>query len=181
MADTLLSSDPSKRVRALHFFGRAVDAAPASASASASSGGSVTLARIPAIHRDDALWLSLLDRVVMGVVACTRVPANCPLPGTPAALALAAAASAATASAPGSAPGPACDPVTVSQTALSVLRKMFRNCAPYCAGKAGSVLAGLFLAMRSAPKELAAVVERTVEEVVERLPCDLALSVRSFV
>ena len=55
---------------------------------------------------------------------------------------------------------------------------MFRNCAPYCAGKAGSVLAGLFLALRTAPKELAAVVERTVEEVVDRLPCDLALSVR---
>jgi hypothetical protein len=157
VVDALAAADAAKRIRALHFFGRAVDfpAAPP-------AGGPPTA--IPAPHRDDALWLSLFDRVLAGVLACVRVPLGAAVVPPPPATA--------------PAPAPASDPVALSQTALSVVRKLFRNCLPYVAPQAGAVLGGLLAAFKHAPKELAVVLDRTVEEVADKLPPDSALTVR---
>ena len=164
IVDALASADPTKRIRALHYFGRAVDS-PGSLAPPAPG---TTLPPVPAAHAADSVWLSLLDRVVSSVVACAPLP-----PGTDVAAALAAASLHPPAGAP-----PASDPVSLSQTALSGLRKLFRNCAGYVGGKAGVILSALFAAMRGAPRELVIVLERTTEEICDRLPCDLALTVR---
>jgi len=170
--DTIASGDKAKQLRALHYFGRAVDTV--SPTAAPSAGGAAVavravafvppahpdtsspMLRLPAVHATDPLWLSLFDRVVTAVLACVPLGAG-GADGAPA-----AAASA--------------DALAMTQTALSVVRKLFRNCTAYVAGKTGGVLGALLGALRGAPKEVANVLERTLEEVTDRLPPDLALA-----
>jgi hypothetical protein len=114
--------------------------------------------------------MSLFDRVLASILECVPLPPD--FDAVAAALARAAAAAAPQGALPPS------DPITMTQTALSVLRKLFRNCTPYVAAKTGATLASLAAAVRGAPRDVAVVVERTVEEVVDRLPPEIAFTVR---
>jgi hypothetical protein len=115
---------------------------------------------IPPPHRDDPVWLSLFDRVITAVLACVPLQAG----------------GAGPASGPAApAPAPSQDALVMTQTALSVLRKLYRNCAPYVASKSGTALSVVLGSLLGAPRDLAAVLERTAEEICDRLPLEMAL------
>lgn len=60
-----------------------------------------------------------------------------------------------------------------------MLRKLFRNCAPYMLSKSGVVLASLCHAARGAPgsRDLGVVFDKTIDECAEAMPADVTLTV----
>jgi hypothetical protein len=170
--DTLASTDRSKQLRALHYFGRAVDTQQPSSQPIGAGNDSqqhihppVSSLQLPATHRDDPLWLSLFDRVITSILNCVPVSQARWVPPSPLT---------SDGTNPPSAPP---DPLVLSQTALSVVRKLYRNFTPYVASKSGTVLSVVFGAIRgTGAKDLAAVLERTCEEVSDHLPIDMALT-----
>jgi hypothetical protein len=60
-------------------------------------------------------------------------------------------------------------------TGLSVLRKLFRNAAAYLLPSAPGALGSLLSICQHVPREQLTVVERTFDEVAERLPVDVTL------
>ena len=171
--DTLASTDKAKQLRALHYFGRAVDTQQPSSQPPVGAGvdaqhhihpPSSSLQLAPT-HRDDPLWLSLFDRVITSILNCVPVSPLRWIPPSP---------PASDGTNPPAAPP---DPLVLSQTALSVVRKLYRNFTPYVASKSGTVLSVVFGAIRgTGAKDLAAVLERTCEEVTDHLPIEMALT-----
>jgi len=173
-----ITGDRERASRALNFIGRSVDLIPAAAatpaalaSGSPSKGGAggsggvpplpLSIPPMPTVHASDPLYLSVLEPVVAGIL--DRVT-------------LAAASNTAAAVAPdGTAAAPALD-AQMLQVALSVIRKLFRNAPSYMVRSCGAVLHALVAAARHLPKDLATTVERTVDEVVERMPAEVALT-----
>jgi hypothetical protein len=154
----LLSSagDRGAQMKGLHFIGRAADIRPLPTNSAAPPPTMRALPvgplpALPLIHSSDAVWLSLFDRAVSGVI---QFLAGLLGPGSAAAAAVAALSPRA---AGGSAAAEAdaraaliradgiisADTSLAAQTALSVIRKLFRNCASYVAPKAGVVFAGM--------------------------------------
>jgi hypothetical protein len=172
--DTLASTDKAKQLRALHYFGRAVDTQqPSSQPPNGGAGAdpqqhvhpSSSSLQLPPTHRDDPLWLSLFDRVIVSILNCVPVNPQRWVPPSPVA---------SDGTNPPAAPP---DPLVLSQTALSVVRKLYRNFTPYVASKSGTVLSVVFGAIRgTGAKDLAAVLERTCEEVTDHLPIEMALT-----
>lgn len=147
ITDAFSSPDRSRRIQGLHFLGRNVDV-PASHGPDGRPRPpprptTVAEVTIPRAHRDDGGWCAAWERVLDGVLSFVPLQLD-PATGGP-------------------------DGV-LSQTALSVLRKLYRNYVHYAAHKAGAVLAGLHGAMGpGVPRDLQAVLEKTAEEVGDRL------------
>jgi hypothetical protein len=111
---------------------------------------------LPARHAGDAAWVAAWDRVLDGVLGFVPLALD-PSTGAPDAV--------------------------LTQTALSVLRKLFRNHVAYAAHRAGAVLAALYGAMGPGlPRDIQAVLEKTGEEVGDRLAhrAQLALAVTAY-
>jgi len=199
--ESLASGDRERVTRALHFLGRTVDTAPAATpaaaatAAAADSGGRqllpLRILAVPPPHRDDPVYVSLCERVlsaIVGVAVAAAGPAGAATSGSGLAglgLDPSMLLAAAVPRPPQPGDGPAApsasssssdsDPVLL-QTALSVVRKLHRSVAPYVAAAAGGTLAGLLAAFAHAPAREAPVLERTLDEVAERLPVEVTLA-----
>lgn len=105
----------------------------------------VTLGEVqmPSHHARDAAWVATWDRVLDGVAAFVPLqldPATGQIDGV------------------------------MTQTALSVLRKLYRNFVPYVSHRAPHVFGSVFRAMGPrVPKDIQSVLEKTIEEVGARL------------
>ncbi len=171
LRESLASGDHERVTRALHYLGRQVDLAPAPASSgvAVTAGGVMALlptsvGPVPAPHATDAAYLSVLERTVAGVLAATEAAASLRWQAHQ-------QHSAAAASATGP---PPVDAVLLS-TALSVLRKLFRNAAPYMLPSVGAAVATLIACAQHAGKDALPLLDRTLDEVCERMPADVGL------
>jgi uncharacterized membrane protein YgcG len=191
--EALLCGEHERVTRALHYLGRQVDTLPATASASSTPGGHsgapllpTSIPAVPHTHAGDAGYLALVDRTTAAVLAVVEVAGGLRSPGllssSAASLVTTVASSpAAAAAAAGGAPalvtaGPegSLDAGLLS-TGLSVLRKLFRNAAAYLLPSAAGALGSLLSICQHVPREQLTVVERTFDEVAERLPVDVTL------
>jgi CLASP N terminal len=189
--DSLVSGDLERVTRALHYLGRQVDLTPSTATSTAapalSAGGLVllptSLAPVPFPHNEDPAYLSLVERVVAGVLTVIEHAAG--LKATN----IGGGSSSATS---GDAPAPVVvttnatfnllaengtgtvDAVLLS-TALSVIRKLYRNAPSYLLPSCGPTFITLISACRYANREQLVVLERTLDEVAEKMPVDVTL------
>lgn len=154
--DALSSGDADRIARGLHFIGRTVDVAPAAASSLGTNALPISLPPITDEHRNDLVYMSLFERVVAALLHVVLSAAGANDAGT------------------ADAPPPKVDGVQL-QTVLSVLRKLFRNAPSYMIPSSGSVLLALLQSLRHAPRELCVVIERSLDECLEKLPASIAL------
>lgn len=166
--DALRSSDSSKRLRALHYFGRAIDSI-------GSAKRVTTPTEVPPELKADPLWMALFISVVGATESCIALPDGM----TPADAARAQMeARKKLGEANQNAKHLYADPLSLSQTALSVVRKLYRNCTGYILSHSGNSIAVIAAAQaKCLLPDLALVMGRTLEEVADQIPCEMAVSV----
>lgn len=193
--DSLVSGDLERVTRALHYLGRQVDITPSTATSSSTSaavagaGGlsllPTSLAPVPFPHNEDPAYLALVERVVAGVLTVVEHAAGLKATNIGGGRGGGAADSSGSVA-----------PVVVTtnatfnllaengtgtvdavllSTALSVVRKLYRNAPSYMLSSCGPTFITLISACRYANREQLVVLERSLDEVAEKMPVDVTL------
>jgi hypothetical protein len=161
--DALASDERDRVVRALHFFGRTIDLHPVPA---APGGAAVpppaavvvvlpaTLPHVPLHHATDPLYMATLGAAVQALAAVVARAAGVGPSGG----------------------GAATVDLVLLQTALSVVRKLFRNAPAYVVVHSALLVHGLLRAVAHVTKDTLAVMERSVDECVDKLPPPTAVA-----